>query len=61
MKKFSILLFAVAALTACTSGESKCEGEACDSTKSATVDTSAVAPVAVDTNTAVVADTNVVK
>lgn len=61
MKKFSILLFAVAALTACTSGESKCEGEGCDSTKCATVDSSVVAPVVVDTNTAVAVDTTTVK
>jgi hypothetical protein len=61
MKKIAILLFAVVALTACSSGESKCEGEGCDSTAVVAVDTTAVAPVAVDTNTVAATDSTSVK
>jgi hypothetical protein len=61
MKKVAILLFAVIALASCTTGETKCEGEGCDSTKVAVDTTAVVAPVAVDTNTVVSTDSVSVK
>ena len=61
MKKVTILLFAVFTLASCSTGESKCEGEGCDSTKVA-VDTVAITtPLPVDTNTVVLTDTTEAK